>query len=148
MLRNFSWVIDGELAGSAWPGRGGDLAKAASELRAQGVGLVVTLTQQPLDPEILEAEDIARLHLPVPDFSAPTPSQLREFVTAADACIARKRGVVAHCAAGIGRAGTCLAVYLVHRGMDPEDAITQLRELRPGSIESPEQLAAVRAFGA
>lgn len=146
MLRNFSWVLEGELAGMAWPGRGGDLARTAGELRAHGVGLVVTLTRHGLDPDVLEGEELERLHLPVPDFCAPSPAQLQTFIAATDESIARGRAVVAHCAAGIGRTGTCLAVFLVHRGATADAAISRIRQLRPGSIESPEQVRAVRAF--
>jgi len=39
-----------------------------------------------------------------------------------------------------------LACYLVHRGREPAEAITMLRELRPGSIQTPEQEAAVYAY--
>jgi len=35
---------------------------------------------------------------------------------------------------------------LIHRGQKPTDAIKKVRELRPGSIQTPNQEAAVYAY--
>lgn len=48
--------------------------------------------------------------------------------------------------AGLGRSGTMAAAYLVATGTSADEAIAILRELRPGSIETAEQEAAVRRF--
>ena len=55
-------------------------------------------------------------------------------------------GVAVHCLAGRGRTGTVLAAYFVHRGLSAREAIQKVRDLRPGSIEVPEQEDAIRAF--
>ena len=55
-------------------------------------------------------------------------------------------GVAVHCLAGRGRTGTVLAAYFVHRGLPAREAIQKVRDLRPGSIEVPEQEDAIRAF--
>ena len=47
---------------------------------------------------------------------------------------------------GVGRTGTVLACYLVHRGATAVDAINRVRELRPGSVQTPEQEAAVLQY--
>jgi atypical dual specificity phosphatase len=54
--------------------------------------------------------------------------------------------VAVHCGAGLGRTGTLVACYLVAGGLSAEDAIAKVRRLRPGSIETAEQEAAVRTF--
>ena len=51
-----------------------------------------------------------------------------------------------HCAAGLGRTGTLLASYLVATGLEPAAAIAQIRTVRPGSVETATQVAAVEAF--
>jgi atypical dual specificity phosphatase len=55
---------------------------------------------------------------------------------------------VVHCAGGLGRTGTVLAAYLVHRGRSAEEAIAEIRRQRPGSVETPAQADAVRQFAA
>jgi len=46
----------------------------------------------------------------------------------------------------MGRTGTVLAAYLVQNGMRADDSIQLVRERRPGSIQTPEQEAALREF--
>ena len=50
--------------------------------------------------------------------------------------------------AGIGRTGTVLAAWLTRQGLDPDEAIRVLREMRPGSVETGGQVDAVRRFAA
>jgi atypical dual specificity phosphatase len=83
---------------------------------------------------------------PVPDFTPPEPDQIQRMIEFIDEQTEASRPVVVSCYAGIGRTGTVLACYLVHRGREPAEAITMLRELRPGSIQTPEQEAAVYAY--
>jgi atypical dual specificity phosphatase len=52
-------------------------------------------------------------------------------------------GVNVHCRAGKGRTGTVLAAYFVSKGMSAAEALQRVRELRPGSIETPEQEHAI-----
>ena len=54
-------------------------------------------------------------------------------------------GVLAiHCAAGLGRSGTLAAQFLVMQGLDADEAIRQVRQVRPGAIETQAQEQAVR----
>jgi atypical dual specificity phosphatase len=55
-------------------------------------------------------------------------------------------GAGVHCGAGIGRTGTILACYLVTQGLSAHDALTRIRRLRPGSVETPEQEDAIVEF--
>ena len=57
-----------------------------------------------------------------------------------------QRPVVVTCYAGIGRTGTVLACYLVHQGEPPKDAVSKIRDLRPGSIQTPQQEEAVYQY--
>jgi ADP-ribosyl-[dinitrogen reductase] hydrolase len=56
------------------------------------------------------------------------------------------RRVVVHCRGGLGRAGTVGARLLVELGVEPEDAIRQIRLARPGAIETRLQADYVRAL--
>jgi atypical dual specificity phosphatase len=45
-----------------------------------------------------------------------------------------------HCAAGRGRTGTVLAAYILREeNLTADDAIKQIRSIRPGSIQSDQQ---------
>ncbi len=52
----------------------------------------------------------------------------------------RKGGrVLVHCRGGLGRAGTVASLLAVELGHDPEDALRQIRAVRPGAVETRAQ---------
>jgi len=146
MLRNFSYVIEGELAGSAFPGGWESLRDDIEEIIAKGFKAIVTLTEEPLPPGLLKEHSIDYLHLPIPDFHPPTINQIFKFVNFIDKCRKGKKPVLVHCWAGIGRTGTILSAYFVSKGMSTQEAIRHIRKLRIGSIETDEQIERVCEF--
>jgi atypical dual specificity phosphatase len=156
VVHNFSWLLPGELAGAAQPGDWGydpqgsqeQLAADLAWLSAQGAGAVVSLTEEPLHTELLERQGLRYLHLPIEDMQAPSLEEVSAFVAFVDQCLAERRPVVAHCRAGLGRTGTMLACYLVHRDTDPRTALFQVRRHRPGSVETWAQEQAVYEYAA
>jgi atypical dual specificity phosphatase len=125
----FSWIIENEIAGMSRPREG-----AFEALRAIGVRGLVSLTIDSVASE--DDHDIARLHVPVGDFTPPTMKQMETILD----FIRNNRPAAVHCLVGHGRTGTVLASYLVaEQGYEPGKAIERVRELRPGSLETVEQ---------
>jgi len=140
---NFSWILDGKLAGSGRPTSRGEF----DWITSQGVRSVVTMTEDPLPAEWVDSSGTAYMHVPTPDLTAPRQEELDGAADFIDAQIREGHPVAVHCAAGLGRAGTVLACYLVkHKGYTAEQAIGEIREKRPGSIQSEEQELAVAFF--
>jgi atypical dual specificity phosphatase len=137
-----NWLEADRVLGCAYPRRPAGLAALAQ----QGVTVLVNLHERAHRPERLAAHGLTEIHLPVRDFTAPTPEQLARGVAAIERALAEGQVVAVHCGGGLGRTGTLLACSLVQQGLEPEEAIRRVRAVRPGSIERAAQAAAVRAF--
>jgi atypical dual specificity phosphatase len=143
-MAGLDWFDDGNVAGCPYPRD----ERALAALAREGVSLLINLHERSHDPWLLARLKLAELHLPVVDFTAPTPDQLEQGVAAIDRAVAEGKKVMVHCAMGLGRTGTLLACYLVRGGLNPADAIAQVRRVRPGSVETPAQVATVETFAA
>ncbi len=138
---NFSWLIEEKLAGSGMPTTFDEL----DWVLKQGVKSIVTMTENALPESWIE--DVKYLHIPTPDLTAPDMDKIDTAVDFIYERINNKEAVMVHCAAGMGRAGTVLACYLVkYQKHSAKDAINKLREERPGSIQSETQEIAIRLY--
>lgn len=143
MIRNFSWLIESEVAGMARPSTSlGDF----EFLKESGVGAIVSLSETPLNENLVKMFCFRVIHIPIRDFATPSLKQIEEFIAFAKDMRAADRKIVVHCDAGIGRTGTMLACYLVSKGYTAEKAIEAVREKRPGSIETVEQEDVVNEY--
>ena len=144
---DFYWLVEGIIGGMSRPGTRDDLDEDLEALRDDhGVKTVVSLTESPLDADRLAQFDLDYHHLPVADFTAPAPAVIDRVVDLARVAEHTGNAVMVHCAAGRGRTGTVLACVLVSRGLEADDAIEAVRAVRPGSIETAEQVEAVRGY--
>ncbi len=146
---NFSWVINNGLAGSGLP-----LSFDQFQwLVKNGIRTIVTVREIPLPLQWISDRDIANvhfedknfekvnyLHLRVEDYHSPTVQEIDSTVKFIENEIVAKRPVLVHCAAGKGRTGTILGAYLLKKeNLSAKDAITRIRNLRPGSIQTDSQ---------
>lgn len=116
-------------------------------LERRGVTAVVNMRIE-LDDE---AEGIAPrryLYLPTIDDRPPSLAHLEAGVAFMLEEIRRGGSVYVHCGAGVGRAPTMAAAYLVRTGLTPEEAWAKIREVRPFIRPKPEQVAQVERFAA
>ncbi|HEV7215177.1 MAG TPA: dual specificity protein phosphatase family protein [Chloroflexota bacterium] len=164
-VNGFYWLLPSELAGCGRPGgidaaptqRGRErtdeakdrperIAADLSWLRAEGIRSILSLTEAPLPPDLLEHAEFGYLHLAVDDLTAPTPRQLQQALGFIDWQRALGRPVVVHCRMGQGRTGTVLAAYLVREGMTADAAMAHLRRICSGALSSASQERALHAF--
>lgn len=138
---NFSWLINGKLAGSGMP-------TSTSELDwviKRGVRSIVTMTEQSLPESWIE--NIKYLHVPTEDLSAPDVEKIDNTVDFIHERIMDNEPTMVHCAAGVGRTGTILACYLIKfHNLSAKDAIDNVRKERPGSIQSESQEIAIGLY--
>ena len=90
----------------------------------------------------IQARGIEWHHLPIKDVEAPDDRFEAGWLKSGPALLAHLRvgrRVLVHCRGGLGRAGTVAARLLVELGASPRAAIEQVREVRPGAIETSGQ---------
>ncbi|MFL5241201.1 MAG: dual specificity protein phosphatase family protein [Gemmataceae bacterium] len=138
----FSWIEKPHLAAMARPSDIDDLLW----LRNQGIQLLVSLTEDRLRRDWVNESGLLVFHVPMIDMEAPTLDQLDRAVSAINRAIEQQMGVAVHCGAGLGRTGVVLAAYLVKKGLSPQNAISRVRRLRPGSIETDEQAEVIEEY--
>ncbi|MFW3145754.1 MAG: dual specificity protein phosphatase family protein [Thermoplasmatota archaeon] len=138
----YNWILDGKLLASVYPK---DLDYLVHLRDKEGILTSVNLSESPWPAGWIEASRIYHHHFPVIDMSVPTEEDVRSIISLIDSY---PGPVMVHCAAGIGRTGTVIALYLVEHGMEPEKAISLVREKRGGSIQTMPQEMMVRQWAA
>jgi hypothetical protein len=86
------------------------------------------------------------LWLPTTDDTPPTLEQLAEAAEFIREVRRDGRGVYVHCASGVGRAPTTAAAYLVSLGLEPNEAWSVIRRVRPFVRPRAVQLKQVERF--
>jgi atypical dual specificity phosphatase len=129
----YNWILDGKLMASVYP----KMYDYLEFLRTnEKIRTALNLTENPWPDDWSERSGIVCYDFPVIDMSVPTEDQVRKMIQVID----NSEGpVMVHCAAGIGRTGTLIALYLVNHGMKPLEAIRTVRKKRIGSIQTSAQ---------
>ncbi|MFC6590652.1 dual specificity protein phosphatase family protein [Deinococcus lacus] len=84
---------------------------------------------------------------PLPDRRVPVDlAAFEALLSQLEAALQEGRGVLVHCRGGLGRAGVVAACLLIRGGLEASEAVSLVRQTRPGAIETAEQEAFVRAY--
>ena len=132
-----------------------DLALDLDAIAKWGAKLVLTLVETaeltalkvPHLGQEVQRRGMAWCHLPIADYSIPDEEFEQQWASQGPGIRDKLRNgnnILIHCKGGLGRAGMMAARLLVELGMDPEEAIQSVRQVRKGAIETPAQLALVR----
>ena len=131
-----------------------DLETDLTAIRALDPALLISLNEShefarlgvPDFERTLSTSGLAWRHLPIRDAGVPDVAFERAWlVVGAEARALLRAGelVIIHCRAGLGRTGMIAARLLVELGDTPREAIAAIRQARPHTIETPEQLSYV-----
>ncbi|CAH1175794.1 unnamed protein product [Phaedon cochleariae] len=126
----FTW-IDKKLSAFAWPQTRGNL----EYLWQIGTRHIVTLCPEKI-PD-LDKSQFTWTYIPIEECHAPTIDQIFEFIRTIQWCRKYDKPVGVHDRLGLGRSGVMVAIYLMyfHR-LEADQALKNLRYLRPGSVDS------------
>src|SRR5208282_417104 len=128
-----------------------DLDKDLDAIMAWGARTIVTLLESHelahlaitrLGVEV-QRRGIEWLHLPIPDVSTPGREFEAEWPEVSGHLRSRLdagENILSHCRGGLGRSGMIAARLLIESGVDTEEAIARVRAVRPGAIETWEQV--------
>ena len=130
---------ENELYGSALPETEADLV----QLKELGIKVIVSFEEAIL--RLVENSDLEKdfehHKLFITDFDIPQEEQVLEFLEILQKAKENKKPVLVHCWAGCGRTGVMMALAerLIYGVDDGEEAIANLRKVRPCAVETPTQ---------
>jgi protein-tyrosine phosphatase len=114
-------------------------------LAALGITANINLMAERRDMFTSSAPEI-HLWLPCADLFAPNVHQMRLGAKYIDLLITEGRKLYIHCHSGVGRSPLMVAAYFVYTGMSAKDAFAQVKERRPVSRASKQQVANLVEF--
>lgn len=138
-LLDFTWIIENEVAASRHPIKATYYDVSWEDvvmwLNKQGIQAIITLSaERPLEIEeikVLDKFNVSYLFLPITDFSIPDDDSIVErFVSYTSKLRGEKKPFLVHCAAGCGRTGIMLMIYLMEKGMSLNDAFNYIIDRR------------------
>jgi len=142
-VANFSWLIEGQVAGHAQPASEEDL----KWLYLQGIRSLVRMSEKSLvDPAVINRMGFIDLYVPVKDFTAPTLMEIDQMIDFMLKSVLKGKPVGVSCGVGNGRTGTVLACYLVALDHTAEGLVIQVRSKRQGAVETEGQFEVLRQY--
>jgi protein-tyrosine phosphatase len=150
--------IKGKIGIGRAPGYGADRFDDFRSIKEQGISKIYCLQEEDElaylgnGETIKQREDsmnelgIELIHSPIGDFRIPTPEQAKRLSKMIMNDVIGGKSILIHCMGGLGRSGTIAACSLVHYGIKPDEAIKIVRTVRPGTLETDQQVEFVKEF--
>ncbi|CAM9885456.1 unnamed protein product, partial [Chrysoparadoxa australica] len=158
------WITDQILAMQRPSSRLLEKYNLVSAFKQHGIVAVINLTEPgehpwcgdglkssgfPYQPEEFMQEGISCMNFAWPDMTVPSLSLLADIVRVGTSLLCQGGKIAVHCHAGYGRHGTThLTTPLAKQlpCLTAEQAISMVREKRPGSVQTPAQVGIVHEF--
>lgn len=147
--RGFTWIIDGQLAGTPMPGLLANCANDLQDLHDAGTTHLLSLTEEPFPASVAQEYGISCSALPIPDMGAPSMTDAIALCRWMDELFEKKHVIAVHCRAGLGRTGTILCMYWcwLQRGTAKyQQMIDFIRSKNSGMIQSVTQEVFLEKF--
>lgn len=151
--------ITGRIGMGRAPGYGSDRLEDFRSIKEQGISKIYCLQEEDELQYLTNGEDdfaksreylssigIDFIKSPIGDFCIPTVEQANELTGMILNDVRSGKDILIHCMGGLGRTGTVAGCTLVRFGIDPEIAIMTVRIVRPGTLETDQQVEFVREF--
>ena len=98
------------------------------ELVQLGITHVLNLDLPSTDPMPLHEANITLHNVPVRDYCLMTPQLVREIIEVIDTSLSSPgHKIYIHCVVGVSRSPTITWLYLIHKGLSPEDATAKIK---------------------
>ena len=137
---DINWVVPKKLLALSNPSNG-SIELYGRMMRSLGISAVIRLNQNTYQADKFKKLGIRHYDLYFTDGTCPSEEILRTFMKIVEG---ESGAVAVHCRAGLGRAGTLIACYLMkHYEFIASEAIAWCRLCRPGSILGSQQLFVV-----
>ncbi|MCH8908577.1 MAG: dual specificity protein phosphatase family protein [Candidatus Heimdallarchaeota archaeon] len=142
-MKNFYWLIEGQIAGSPYPKTDSDF----EFLKSKGIKTIINLTKESLGYiSQTSAQTFSLFNIQIEDFSIPTIDQISAIWDIVQDQQTKLNPIVSHCQGGCGRTGMVLVILLglLDLETNPEAALKRVRNLRSCSVETEGQERFIR----
>ena len=116
-------------------------------LKENGIGAILTLTEDDPYGERYEAAGFIHHHEPIEDCEPPTIGAMNRIIKFINSCLAGNHAVAVHCLEGRGRTGTVLAAWVgLKESLDVPQAIERVYKARFHTVITPSQRTFLVAY--
>ena len=138
--RGFVWIEEGRLAATPAPGFSAPIETDLALLKAAGITMLITLTEQDLSQDLLASHGLRNVYFPIAEQNAPATDAANLLIAHMNELLNQGEVLAVHSHASLGRTGTILAAYMVkEQGLSAQAALSQIRRFNQQFVQTDEQ---------